>query len=63
MPNIKQHIFKLVKFVQPVQSEPIHLKPTCATITIDHQVVLFMFKLVRTLLMMISLMEDLEYHY
>jgi hypothetical protein len=52
MPNIKQYIFKLVKFVQLVQFEPIYPKPTCAAITIDHKAMLFMFKLVRTLLMM-----------
>jgi hypothetical protein len=30
--NIKWYIFKLVKFIQPVQP-----KPTCALMAIDHQ--------------------------
>jgi hypothetical protein len=36
VPNIKRYIFKPVKFVQPVQPEPIQLEPTCATMAIDH---------------------------
>jgi hypothetical protein len=36
VPNIKQYIFKPVKFVQPVQPKPIQPKPTCATMAIDH---------------------------
>jgi hypothetical protein len=34
--NIKRYIFKLVKFIQLVQFEPIQPKPTYATMAIDH---------------------------
>ncbi len=37
VPNIKWYICKLVKFVQPVQPEHVHLKPAYATMAIDHQ--------------------------
>ncbi len=39
MPNIKQYIFKLNKPIQPVQPKPIQVEPACATIAIDHQMV------------------------
>ncbi len=34
VPNIKRYIFKLVKFVHPIQP-----KHACATVVIDHQMV------------------------
>jgi hypothetical protein len=37
MPNITWYILKLIKFVQLVQPEPVHLKATCATMAIDYQ--------------------------
>jgi hypothetical protein len=37
VPNIKWYIFKLIKFFQLVQPEPVHLKLACATMAIDHQ--------------------------
>jgi len=32
-------VIKLVKPIQLVQPKPVHLEPTCATIAIDHQMV------------------------
>jgi hypothetical protein len=37
VPNIKWYIFKLIKFVQPVQLEPIQLELACVAVAIDHQ--------------------------
>lgn len=37
MLNIKWYIFKPVKLVQSMQPELVHLEPTCAIVTIDHQ--------------------------
>jgi hypothetical protein len=36
VPNIRWYIFTLAKFVQPVEPKRVHLKPTCATMAIDH---------------------------
>jgi hypothetical protein len=40
VPNIRWYIFKLVKFVQLVQPELVHLKHACATMGIDHQMIM-----------------------
>ncbi len=37
VPNIKWDIFKSVKYVQLVQPELVHPKPTCVAMAIDHQ--------------------------
>ncbi len=39
MLDIKLYIFKSIKFVQPMQLEPVRLEPTCVVIVIDHQMV------------------------
>ncbi len=39
MLDIKLYIFKSIKFVQPMQLEPVRLEPTCVIIVIDHQMV------------------------
>jgi hypothetical protein len=39
VPNIKWYIFKPVKPIQLVQLEPIQAKHACATIVINHQMV------------------------
>jgi hypothetical protein len=39
VPNIKRYSFKPVKLIQPMQPELVQTKPTCATIAIDHQMV------------------------
>jgi hypothetical protein len=40
MLDIKRYIFKLVKPIQLVQPKHVQHEPTCATITINHQMVM-----------------------
>jgi len=40
MLDIKQYIFKLVKPIQPIQPKHVQPEPTCATITINHHMVM-----------------------
>jgi hypothetical protein len=40
MLDIKRYIFKLVKPIQPIQPKHVQLEPTCATITINHHMVM-----------------------